>query len=332
MAGVPQTVSALVCFAGASRSRRPGAAWLGSRSPWSPASSSWPSSSSARSGRTSCRPRSSTSRTSGATTLRPSASWNLFGTDAIGGTCARAHALRAPHQRASALAATAMATIIGVALGSIAGYRGGWLDVVIMRICDLLGVFPLLVIFLAVYAYFTPVTAWKATFALTCFLWIPVARVVRAEMASIRSGSSSRPRSPSEPRTAGFLLFCHLLPSASGTIIIAATALLAQVFVLEALLDFFGLGVSTATAEHAREPDRRGRERRLRVGRGLVGVGLHGGGAPRHPDLHESVRRRRRRGSAPAHEPQVDGAATSAPVESPVRRPSPQCRLLSAGR
>jgi peptide/nickel transport system permease protein len=131
-------------------------------------------------------------------------------------------------------------------LGSLAGYRGGWLDVAVMRVTDLLGVFPLIVVFLAVYTYFTPVTAWKATFALTIFLWIPVARVVRAEIASIREREfvqAALSLGASDRR----LFLRHLLPTASGTIIIAASSLLAQVFVLEATLDFFGLGVSTAT-------------------------------------------------------------------------------------
>ena len=172
--------------------------------------------------------------------------WNLFGTDAIGENLLVRTLYGLHTSEMTALAATAMGTIFGVALGSIAGYRGGWLDAAIMRVTDLLGVFPLLVVFLAVYAYFTPVTAWKATFALTCFLWIPVARVVRAEIASIRDREfvqAALSLGASDRR----LFVRHLLPTASGTIIIAATTLLAQVFVLEATLDFFGLGVSTAT-------------------------------------------------------------------------------------
>jgi len=172
--------------------------------------------------------------------------WNLFGTDAIGENLLVRTLYGLRTSEMTALAATAMGTIFGVALGSIAGYRGGWLDAAIMRVTDLLGVFPLLVVFLAVYAYFTPVTAWKATFALTCFLWIPVARVVRAEIASIRDREfvqAALSLGASDRR----LFVRHLLPTASGTIIIAATTLLAQVFVLEATLDFFGLGVSTAT-------------------------------------------------------------------------------------
>lgn len=172
--------------------------------------------------------------------------WHLFGTDAIGKDLLVRTLYGLHTSELTALVATVLATVLGVALGSLAGYRGGWLDVVIMRITDLLGVFPLLVVFLAVYTYFTPVTAWKATFALACFLWIPVARVVRAEIASIREREfvqAALSLGASDRR----IFVRHLLPTGSGTIIIAATTLLAQVFVLEATLDFFGLGVSTAT-------------------------------------------------------------------------------------
>ena len=172
--------------------------------------------------------------------------WNLFGTDAIGENMAVRTLYGLHTSEITALAATLMATLIGVGLGSISGYRGGWLDVAIMRVTDLLGVFPLIVVFLAVYTYFTPVTAWKATFALTVFLWIPVARVVRAEIASIREREFVQ-AALSLGASDGRVFLRHLLPTAGGTIIIAATSLLAQVFVLEATLDFFRLGVSTAT-------------------------------------------------------------------------------------
>ena len=73
-----------------------------------------------------------------------------------------------------------------------------------------------------------------------------MARVVRAEISSIREREfvqAALSLGASDRR----VFLRHLLPTASGTIIIAATALLAQVFVLEATLDFFRLGVSTAT-------------------------------------------------------------------------------------
>jgi ABC-type dipeptide/oligopeptide/nickel transport system permease subunit len=171
--------------------------------------------------------------------------WHLFGTNTIGKDML-VLTLEGLHiSEQTALAATLFATILGVAIGSFAGYRGGWVDAATMRFADLLGVFPLLVVFLAVYTYFTPVTAWKATLALACFLWIPVARVVRAEIASLREREfvqASLALGASDRR----IFLRHLLPNGSGTIIVAATTLLGQVLVLEATLEFFGFGVSTA--------------------------------------------------------------------------------------
>jgi peptide/nickel transport system permease protein len=65
----------------------------------------------------------------------------------------------------SALLATLFATLIGVAIGGVSGYRGGSTDAMLMRFADMLGVFPALLLLLAAYAYFTPVTVSKATAA-----------------------------------------------------------------------------------------------------------------------------------------------------------------------
>jgi ABC-type dipeptide/oligopeptide/nickel transport system permease subunit len=170
---------------------------------------------------------------------------HLFGTDAIGKDMLvrTLYGLHVSEQ--SALVATLLGTALGVALGSLAGYRGGWVDITVMRFVDLLGVFPALMIFLMVYAYFAPVTSMKAAFAFAFFVWIPMARVVRAEIYSLR-GREFVQAAQSLGATDRRIYFRHLIPNASGTIIVAATALLGQVLVLEALLEFFGLGVSTA--------------------------------------------------------------------------------------
>jgi len=171
--------------------------------------------------------------------------WHVLGTNVIGKDILLQMLLALHTNEQSALAATLVATVLGVALGGIAGFRGGWVDALLMRITDLLGVFPLLMVFLAAYTYFNPVTAWKAALVLACFLWIPVARVVRAEISSLREREFVQAElslGASDRR----IFFRHLLPNASGTIIIAATSLLAQVFLLEAMLDFLQLGVSSA--------------------------------------------------------------------------------------
>lgn len=171
--------------------------------------------------------------------------WHLFGTDNAGQDILLRTLYGLHTSEQTALAATLFATVLGVAIGAVAGYRGGLFDVLMMRLADLLGIFPLIVVFLVVYAYFTPVTAWKASVALACFLWIPVARVVRAEIASLRSREfvqAALSLGASDRR----IFTRHLLPNGAGSIIVAATTLLGQVFVLEATLEFFGLGVSTA--------------------------------------------------------------------------------------
>jgi ABC-type dipeptide/oligopeptide/nickel transport system permease subunit len=145
----------------------------------------------------------------------------------------------------SALLATLIASVVGIALGTIAGYRGGWTDSLIMRFGDMFGIFPAVILMLIAYTYFFPITVQKVTLILACYFWIPMARVVRAEIASLRErefvqaalslGASNRR-----------IFFRHLLPNGASTIIVAATSLLGQVIILEATLEFLGLGLPSA--------------------------------------------------------------------------------------
>jgi peptide/nickel transport system permease protein len=168
--------------------------------------------------------------------------WHILGTDNIGRDVLirTLWGLHASEQ--SALLATLIATVLGVTVGAVAGYRGGWLDTVLMRFADVLGIFPAMLMLVAVYSYLTPVTVMKATFVLAAYLWIPVARVVRAEVASLRAREFVQ-----AARSVGgsdrYILLRHLLPNASGAIIVAATSLLGQVIMLEATVEFFSVGV-----------------------------------------------------------------------------------------
>jgi peptide/nickel transport system permease protein len=168
--------------------------------------------------------------------------WHLLGTDGIGRDVLTRmlYGLHASEQ--SAVLATLLATLIGVAIGGISGYRGGSSDALLMRFADILGVFPALLLLLAAYAYFAPVTVSKATIILACYLWIPVARVVRAEITSLR-GREFVQAALSLGASDRRIFFRHLLPNTSGTIIVAATSLLGQMIMLEATVEFFGLGV-----------------------------------------------------------------------------------------
>jgi ABC-type dipeptide/oligopeptide/nickel transport system permease subunit len=168
--------------------------------------------------------------------------WHLLGTDGIGREVLVRTLWGLHTSEQSAVYATLLATLIGVTVGSIAGYRGGSSDALLMRSADMLAIFPALLLLLAAYTYFEPVTVGKATIILACYLWIPVARVVRAEMSALRSREfvqASISLGASDRR----VFFRHLLPNASSTIIVAATSLLGQVIILEATVEFFGLGV-----------------------------------------------------------------------------------------
>ena len=171
--------------------------------------------------------------------------WHVLGTDQLGrDTLVRTlYGLHTSEQ--SALLATLLATAVGIALGGIAGYRGGWVDSLIMRFGDMLGVFPAILLLLIAYTYFIPVTIEKATLIIAFYLWIQVARVVRAEFASLRAREfvqAALSLGASDRR----IFFRHLLPNASSTIIVAATSLLGQVIVIEATLEFFNIGVPSA--------------------------------------------------------------------------------------
>jgi peptide/nickel transport system permease protein len=112
--------------------------------------------------------------------------WHLLGTDAIGRDMLIRVLYGLHTSEQSALVATFFAAVIGIVLGGIAGYRGGRVDAATMRITDLVGVFPALMLLLAIYTWWQPVTAWRATAIFALYLWVPMARVVRAEISSLR--------------------------------------------------------------------------------------------------------------------------------------------------
>lgn len=171
--------------------------------------------------------------------------WHLLGTDNLGRDILVRTLYGLHNSEQSALLATLIASVVGILLGGIAGYRGGWLDSLIMRFGDMLGVFPAIMLLLIAYTYFLPVTVEKETLIIGFFLWIQVARVVRAEIASLREREfvqAAQSLGASDRR----IFVRHLLPNASSTIIVATTSLLGMVIILEATLEFFNVGVPSA--------------------------------------------------------------------------------------
>jgi peptide/nickel transport system permease protein len=168
--------------------------------------------------------------------------WHILGTDQIGRDTLVQTLYGLHTSEQSALLATLIASVAGIVLGGIAGYRGGWADSLIMRLADMFGVFPAIMLLLIAYTYFFPVTVQKSSLIIAFYFWIPMARVVRAEMASLREREfvqAALSLGASDRR----IFFRHLLPNSITTIIVAATSLLGQVIVLEATLEFFHIAV-----------------------------------------------------------------------------------------
>ena len=144
-----------------------------------------------------------------------------------------------------ALAAVAISSGLGTVLGLISGFRGGWIDTIIMRITDVFMAFPLFVLLIVLVSLFGPSIA-NVVLILGLFSWMGVARLVRGQVLSIMTepyieaaiSSGSRPFQ---------LLMKHVLPNTFIPIIVASTLGVANAMLSEAALSFLGLGIQPPT-------------------------------------------------------------------------------------
>ena len=136
--------------------------------------------------------------------------------------------------------ATLAALVIGVAVGSVAGYYRGWADDVLMRITELFQTVPPFILAIVLVAILTP-SAKTIVLAIAMVSWPGVARLVRAEFIALRGREFVQ---------AGVVLgmgdvrimFTQILPNAMGPIIVSASLMVATAILLEASLAFLGLG------------------------------------------------------------------------------------------
>lgn len=134
-----------------------------------------------------------------------------------------------------------IAMLIGVVLGSAAGYHGGMVDTVIMRLVDLMLVFPRFFLLLAVLALLRP-SIWTIMTVIGLTGWMGVARLVRAEFLTLREREFVI---WSESIGAGTLrvVFRHILPNALAPVLVAMTLGIPAAILTESGLSFLGLGV-----------------------------------------------------------------------------------------
>lgn len=135
---------------------------------------------------------------------------------------------------------------VGVALGLIAGYFGGWIDHVLMRIVDVMLAFPFFVMALALVAVLRPSLVTTVAI-LSIWGWPAYCRLVRGTTLSIREKefiSAAQVVGASNSR----ILIRQILPNAVPLILVLATAQVAQMIVAESALSFLGIGVPPPTA------------------------------------------------------------------------------------
>jgi peptide/nickel transport system permease protein len=134
-----------------------------------------------------------------------------------------------------------IATAIGILLGAAAGYHGGWVDGSIMRLVDLMLVFPRFFLLLAVLAFLTP-SIWTIMAVIGLTGWMGVARLVRAEFLTLKEREFVL-WSQSIGASAVRIIWRHILPNAMGPILVAMTLGIPAAILTESGLSFLGLGV-----------------------------------------------------------------------------------------
>lgn len=147
--------------------------------------------------------------------------------------------------------ATLMSLVIGVGYGAVAGYLGGRIDNLMMRLVDVLYAIPyiiLVIVLLAMFRNQTPRGQLILLFiALGSVSWLTMARIVRGQVLSLKNQEfvlAARAIGVSTPR----IIFRHIVPNTLGPVIVYATLTIPSVMLAEAFLSFLGFGVQPPLA------------------------------------------------------------------------------------
>lgn len=143
------------------------------------------------------------------------------------------------------LLAVGLYLVMGCLLGALAGFYGGWVDMVIMRLADALLSFPTILIILALVALIGQGLG-NIILVIGLLGWPEVARIVRASFLSLRKQDyvqAAVALGASDQR----IIFRHIFPSVLGSLVVAGTFGIAQAILMEAGLSFLGLGVQPPT-------------------------------------------------------------------------------------
>lgn len=137
-----------------------------------------------------------------------------------------------------------VSTLIGVAVGALAGYFRGWVETVLMRFTDLVITIPLLLLAAVIGKAVGGLGAVTLAVFLGLLVWVTLARLVRGEFLSLREKEFVE-AARAMGAGPGRIIFRHILPNALGTIIVNATLTISAAVLLETAISFLGFGVQS---------------------------------------------------------------------------------------
>jgi len=170
---------------------------------------------------------------------------HLLGTDHLGRDILSRLIFGARISLVIGISAVALAGTLGTLLGLVAGYRGGRTDDICMRVTDTMLAMPFILLALAVIAVLGS-SLRNIIFVLGITSWVSYARVVRAEVLTLRTREFVSAAQALGGRGAR-IIFRHLLPNVLTPVIVIATLEVARMIILESALSFLGLGVQPPT-------------------------------------------------------------------------------------
>ncbi len=178
------------------------------------------------------------------TFARPGAT-HLLGSDELGRDSLTRLIWGARVSLGVAFLTVALALTVGTTVGMVAGYYGGWIDDVLMRLVDTVLAIPAIFLFILMSILFRPNAVTLAAIVASVG-WGSVARLVRGEVLSVKQRDfilATRSIGARDSR----LMVRHLLPNVLPVLIVAASLGVGQVILIEAALDFLGLGIQPPT-------------------------------------------------------------------------------------
>lgn len=170
---------------------------------------------------------------------------HLLGTDVLGRDLLSRLIYGARTSLTVAVVAILVAGTLGSSLGIIAGYSGGWLDTLLMRLADLAFSFPAILLAMVLVVVFGA-SFGNIVFVISLVLWAEYARMARAETLKVKEMdfvALAKVAGISQTR----IMLNHIAPNVASSLIVLATLQVGVVIVMESSLSFLGVGVPPPT-------------------------------------------------------------------------------------